>query len=333
MATNTQIENVFSRLKQHGIDKNFIREILLPEWWDEKVLTSKAGYLQTLSILAKNLNINLTDLLRESQTLSLQNPLPIKFKKSENVDIEPDDIWPNALASRITDLVNNTFSIPQFDLPAEASELRKVFLGSNEKIELDSVLDFLWQKGIPVLYVSQFPRDVHKMDGMVIKSRDRYIIIVSKTRKHNAWLLFIILHELGHILKGHLKGTESVIYDIEIELVTDKEEKEANEEALVFLSNSPAPKFIEGSFQTGFQLANAAMKKAKEYNLDPGVLALNYAYLNNKFPLTQQALKILDPEADAISLIKNKMKQYLALDNLSEENYDFFVKVSSLQGE
>lgn len=332
MAANTPLENVFSLLKRHGIDKNFIKEILLPEWWDEEVTASKAGYLQTLSILAKNLNINLNDFLGESKTLSPQNPMPVRFKKAVNTNIALDDIWPNAIAARITDLVNNTFSIPLSDLPADASQLRREFLNSYEKIELNSVLDFLWQKGIPILTVSQFPRDVHKMDGMVIKSADRFIIVVSKTRKHNAWLLFIILHELGHILKNHLSETGSVIYDLEIELETDTEEREANEAALIFLSNFPAPRFMQGTFQSGFQLANAAMKKAKDFNLDPGVLALNYAYLNNKFPLAQQALKILDPEADAISLIKNKMKHYLALENLSEENYDFFVKVSSLQG-
>ncbi|OQY72391.1 MAG: hypothetical protein B6D44_10215 [Ignavibacteriales bacterium UTCHB2] len=333
MITNTNLENIFSRLKNHGIDKNFVKEILLPEWWNEEVTFSKAGYLQTLSILANNLKININDLLEGTGTISLQNPLPIRFKKAENINVSLDDIWPNALASRITDLVNNTFSIPLSYLPTQASELRNIFLSSYERIELNSVLDFLWRKGIPVLYVSQFPRDVHKMDGMVVKSDDRYVIIVSKTRKHNAWLLFIILHELGHILKNHLSESGSVIYDLEIELETDNEEKEANREALVFLSNSPEPRFIEGKFQTGFQLANTAMKKAKEYNLDPGVLALNYAYLNNNFPLAQQALRILDPEANAISLIKNKMKQYLSLDNLSEENYDFFVKVSSLQEE
>ena len=324
METAANLNSIFSSLNNYGIDKSFLRKVILPDWWSEDILSSKAGYFQTLSIIAKNLNLNVSDLIDHPDNLIPVNRLPIKFKKAANVEINSKDLWPNTLASKIFGLVNESFLIPPQEIISDIFELRKAFLTKYKSIELSSILDFLWQHGIPVIFISQFPRDVHKMDGMVIKSADRNIILLSKNRRHNAWAIFILLHELGHIINKHLNDNESIIYDVDIETEIDDEEKQANDSALTFLSGSPNHNLIEGHFRTGFQLAVYCQKKAAGLQIDPGVIALNFAYRYKNFPLAQQVLKILDPKADAISLIKNKMKSYLQLTNLTEENLEFF---------
>lgn len=332
MAAN--LNSIFSSLNNYGIDKSFLKKVILPDWWTEDILSSKTGYFQTLSIIAKNLNLKVSDLINHPENLSPVNLFPIKFKKAANVEISSKDLWPNILASRISALINEAFSASAKEITPNVNELRKMFLTQYKTIELNSILDFLWQMGIPIIYISQFPRNIHKMDGMVIKSGGRHIIFLSKNRKHKAWALFIILHEFGHILNTHLKESESVIYDIDVETEIDEEEKQANEFALSFLfDSSNNHNLTEGQFKTGFQLAVYCQKKAASLNIDPGVVALNYAYHFKNFPLAQQALRILDPTADAISLIKSKMKSYLNLENLSEENLEFFLKVTALEGE
>ncbi len=333
METAANLNSIFSSLNNYGIDKSFLRKVILPDWWSEDILSSKAGYFQTLSIIAKNLNLNVSDLIDHPDNLIPVNRLPIKFKKAANVEINSKGLWPNTLASKISGLVNESFSIPPQEIISDILELRKTFLTKYNSIELSSILDFLWQNGVPVIFISQFPRDVHKMDGMVIKSADRNIILLSKNRRHNAWAIFILLHELGHIINKHLNDNESIIYDVDIETEIDDEEKQANDSALTFLSGSINHNLLEGHFTTGFKLAVNCQKIAADLQIDPGVIALNFAYRYKNFPLAQQVLKILDPKADAISLIKNKMKSYLQLTNLTEENLEFFLKVTALEGE
>ena len=187
MVMTTNFNSLTACLSSFGIDKNFLHRIILPDWWTEDVLSSKAGYMQTLSIIAKNLNLNLSDLLTNPDKFNLINQYPIKFKKAANVNISHEDLWPNVIASRIANLIEETFLLPPQKPGEDIFKLRNDFLQKFDKIELSSVLDFLWTMGIPVIYISQFPRDVHKMDGMVVKSGDRFIIFISKNRRHNAW--------------------------------------------------------------------------------------------------------------------------------------------------
>ena len=49
------------------------------------------------------------------------------------------------------------------------------------------------------------------MDGMVINTEKMPIITISKNRKHDAWLLFVILHELGHYIKNHLNADNNIV--------------------------------------------------------------------------------------------------------------------------
>jgi len=80
------INDIYALLKSKGIDKSYVREVILPKWWDEKILSSKAGFLQTVSIIAKNLGIKLSDLLSESDELHLTQTVPIKFKKNKKIE-------------------------------------------------------------------------------------------------------------------------------------------------------------------------------------------------------------------------------------------------------
>ena len=133
-------------------------------------------------------------------------------------------------------------------------------------------------------------------------------------------------------MNRHIRDDEPVIYDIDIEAETDDEETQANNSALTFLSGSENHKMAEGNFKTGFQLATYCLRTSAAYKVDPGVIALNYAYNYKNYPLAQLALKILDPKANAVSVIKSKMENYLHLDNLSEENLEFFKKVTAVEG-
>lgn len=333
MTTNININEIYDRLKKFGIDKNFIKNILLPNWWDEELPKTKAGYLQTIDIISKNLGIDLAGFLKNPEIINFKGNALIKFKIAKNINISDNFIWPKSLALRLSEIIKELYTIEMKSLPKNALEIRAQIFQNSQKLNLDTMLDYLWDNGIPVLHVSEFPKDVKRMDGMIINLTNQPIIIVSKKRMQDAWLLFIIAHELGHLIKGHLTMSDNIIYDSDIENEQDREEKEANEFALELLTGSVSPNFaITQSIINPFILFNKVIEISNETNIDPGVITLNFAYKTKKWALAEETLKILNPKADAVSKIKEKIMSNLNFSNTSEENADFFLRITSLSG-
>jgi Zn-dependent peptidase ImmA (M78 family) len=332
MTTEYSINNVYRILQNYGIDKKFIKEFLLPDWWADEIADSKAGYFQTVSILAKNLGLEVSDFINRAESIKLKHPVLIKFKAASNVKINADDIWPNSLAVRISEIIEQVFSVQLKDLPHNALDVRASISEQYGQINFDNTLEYLWNSGIPVLHIPVFPKEINKMDGMAVNLNGRPLIILSKNRRHDAWLLFILAHELGHIVKGHISNKDQIIYDLNLELEEDKEEIEANEFAIELLNGTNNPSYLSTFkiYKSSFELVNDIRPIAKQFNVDPGVIALNYAYQTKNYALVEQALKVLTPKADAVKLVKTEMKSNLDLEKLSEENYNYFTKLTSL---
>ena len=334
METAFNINNVYQILGNYGIDKNFIKKIILPEWWEDEIANSKAGYFQTVSIISKNLGIDASELINLTDVITLRHQTNIKFKFPRNKSIDPKNIWPNSLAVKVSEIINQIYPVSYENTFKNALEIRNAILQSG-KLDLANTLDFLWSNGIPVLHIPVFPKEVNKMDGMAVHLNGRPLIILSKNRKHDAWLLFILAHELGHIIKGHLSTTDEIIFDLNLESEEDPEEKAANEFAIELLNGTTSPSYLSDkkNYKSPFEFVNNIRPISKQVNVDPGVIALNYAYRTKKYALVEQALNVLFPKADAVGLVKSTMESKLELEKLSEENYDYFAKLTSISGE
>jgi Zn-dependent peptidase ImmA (M78 family) len=333
MNNNYNINNIYENLSHYGIDKKFIEKVLLPDWWNDEIVYSEAGYLQTASIIAKNLGIEITNLLN-NQPLVPKYIHKIKFKTAKNVTISTTDIWPQSIAVKINDLLEQSFNKEFEELSLNVSKIRAEIINNYNSITLSHILDFLWFYGIPVLHISEFPLGLKKMDGMVIKTEKRPVIIISKNRKHDAWLLFIIAHELGHIVKRHIENKEDVIYDTDLENEDiDSEEREATEFALELITGNINPNFITSTIDSAFKLYNLSKQAGTQFKMDPGIVCLNYAFRHKNYPIAESTLKMLYPNANAILQVKEKMKSNLDFSSLSEENLDFFFRLTSLSGE
>ncbi len=332
MPTEFNIKNIYQSLQNYGIDKKFIQDIILPVWWKDEIANSKIGYFQTASLISKNLGIDVSELINTTNSVALKRPANIKFKSSRNVTINTTDIWPNSLAVKISETIDQLYSTPLMYLPKNALEIRNSIIERYGKIDLNNTLEYLWSSGIPVLHVPVFPKEVNKMDGMAVNLNGRPIIILSKNRRHDAWLLFILAHELGHIVNGHLSNTDQIIYDMNLETEVDSEEKTANEFAAELLNGTKSPSYFSSNniFNSPYGLVNHIRPLAKLLSIDPGVIALNYAYLTKNYAIAEQALNILSPKANAVKMVQMQMKAKLDLEKLSEENYEYFTKLTSL---
>jgi hypothetical protein len=335
MTTTFSMKPLYARLMNAGLDSAFVKKYVLPEWWDDSIAHEQAGYMQALSIISRNLGIDFSSLERSNGAVLPQAEKSVKFKKSMGTYIA-ELAWAKAIALRTAEIVTRAATVEFSEGTHSVEQLREQILSEgNPYVALDTLLDYLWASGVPVIHVSSFPRG-RKMDGMAVRIGDRPVIVISKNKKCSAWLLFILAHELGHVANGHLKSNEAIV-DEKIE-DTDSEEAsafqdevEANQYAVALLTGNPNTAFTASSWLTTEMLAKSALSLSETNRIHPGVIALNYAKGKNFFPTAQAALALVDPDQNAVNTIRRKMLAYLDLDLLPEDSREFFARTSGIE--
>ena len=105
---------------------------------------------------------------------------------------------------------------------------------------------------------------------------DRPVIVLARGEKHSAKQLFYMAHEFGHIVRGHL-DPDTILCDETIQRGdSETREKEANDFAVALLTGNQF--FYSTVFRRGTDVAYLCKEKAKEFHVDPGVMALNYVW-------------------------------------------------------
>jgi hypothetical protein len=321
---------LYSRLGSVGFPRKYLREIVLPSWWDDEIAHNPAGYTEGLLLLSRNLGIDLASMQNEAVPVGLRNLGPCKFKKSATTSDE-ELMLARIVATRTVELISAAVPVPKKPLLTSASEIRQLILRTGVRwVSLASLVDYCWSIGLPVIHVSAFPPKAKKMDGLAYARSDRDAIVLCKNTRHSAWLLFILAHELGHIVRGHV-NSDGVLVDEQVDRnSTDEEEKVANAFALEVLTGNPESQVFSVGPVSAQALAKAAYQAGVQEQIDPGHIILNCAYQmgNNFFAVANAALRLLESHADAVGLVRSKMLAHLDKSRLSEDTYEFILRAT-----
>ena len=104
----------------------------------------------------------------------------------------------------------------------------------------------------------------------------------------------------------------------------ETEERQANDFAIELLTGDPNTKFAPRySWLNANDLAENARSLGEEMHIDPGVIALNYAWNQGFIQVGQAALKVLEPEADAAVIFREQYSR-LDLDSLPDDSRRVF---------
>jgi Zn-dependent peptidase ImmA (M78 family) len=322
--TSKKMQGLYERLEIAGLPQDYVVQKILPEWWSDEIAESPAGYLEAISYIAKHLGIPLSDLRDPDNSLAPQNAASARFKLREGVNVD-DVTWARALAIRAAEITASATDRPcEYTSTVNSGLVRQQILDSGEPwINLSNLIDFCWNAGIPVIHLPDVPGN--KMDGMAIRADDRPVIVLSLNKKHEAWLLFILAHELGHILRGHLDEDEAWV-DEEFDLsATEVHEQEANSFAVELITGDPGTEASATRYPKARRLAKKALQAGRKHQIDPGALILNFAYheSGNVWALASAALNALESDPRAPSLVRAKVNANLNWDLLPKESADF----------
>lgn len=327
MSKTLEMPTLYKRLYAIGLPARFIQEKALPEWWDESLEKDPVAVLEAAGRIAKRLRLNMASVLDPDAPITFKQFSSPKFKKMQKSN-ENRLIVAQGLAARVAEMVVHACIKPFQGIPGDTSKISHAILSKNSCINLDGVLEYCWDIGLPVVHFSEFPKTTLKMDGMAAIIKDRPVIVLSSNRKYSAYLLFIILHEIGHFVKGHVK--DGILIDEKItKEAQDFEEQEANEFAETVLFGEKN-KYTWGQMADSIQLTRIVRQLASKDAVDPSALVLNYAWQRNEWRIGGGAIKILEPVVNASVKINSYLEKELDWEMLDADCEEYLRLVTGV---
>lgn|GEM_PF-1440314 len=305
---NRQIDTIFGSLESAGFPR-ILQRILLPEWVTPEVLSDATVSSEIAAILAKRLGLRTSPLFAASPRVESLRRRDIKYKrsipnKSKNLRAA------TSIAISVAESVASACRVEFSPLTGSADALRKEVLASfpGNWLGLRNLLMTCWSHGVPVVYLAGLGQGVAKMDGMVVYTGDRPVIILSKVSPLWAWQLFILAHEVAHVVLGHVAPGE-ILVDEELSeasyaLDNDLDERAADRFAIELLNGRPNATYTPSENRANFrELADVAYEFGKANQIDPGHIVLNFANQSGKWDVGIAAAKVLQGENPPASVV------------------------------
>lgn len=328
------MNDLFKRLRTLRLTKHYIHNVILPDWWDDSIADSATGYAEALMYISRFLGIDILSLQDPGAELRFRELGICKYKKTKNID-ESKLQLARVIATRAAELAIQAVDRPHRMLPGNADAIRNAILEAGEPfVGLPQLLQYSWDSGIPVLQLDHFPKGAVKPHGFAARIKGRPVIVLCNRKKHPAWQLYYLAHELGHIALGHLEA-DGILLDIDMDSTSqDSEELEANRFADELLTGKPAKQFRASErWPKAEELAREAMNISREQQIDPGHIILNYAHTMGKgfFPIASAALGRIPEKLSAIELIREQMANNLDWSKLPEETSEFLMRITQCE--
>lgn len=314
-----------SQIRACGISKAVLKRIL-PEWWDDSVLSTSSGFLEFSQILRNRLGLQ-TLISDEGEVTFSQPALNVQYKKRANTDVSS--------LSEATLLCQAACRTIQRVLIKSNVEQNiqglSLALSTESDLSLEKTLSLCWSNGIPVLYVTKFPSGVTKPAGLVVREDDRFSIVLSHKNPSPSMQLFVLLHEVGHIMRDHLL-TDGVITDVtmselgdSLRTEQDEQEIEADDYALGLLRKGVDITHDIASFgivRLCSDLVLRAHESKAKFGVNLGHYILSYGRITNDWPMAINALKFVE-QNNAIKLLKDAFVRQTSTLSSNRDDEDF----------
>ncbi len=328
--TAISAKTVYDRLREVGFTKPYVRKVAaLPSWWDDALWDDAASRAVGLMHLSRHLGIDITTLQDPAATLRLQDFGVCKYKKQSGTT-DDELLLTRVIATRAAQLAAAAMDRPYLPVPP-ASALRGAILEAAPWIGFEPLLDHCWATGIPVLHVNNFPADAKKKPmGFTLRVNGRPAVVLCVDKSQPAWLLFILAHELGHLHHGHVPDNGALLDETMHENVQDAEEEQADRYAIELLTGNAATCFEVGRWLKADRLAQLAREFGRRNRVDPGHVVLNCAHTEGGgfWAVANAALKLLDPDADAVGMVGERLAANLDWEKLPEDSSEFLMRIT-----
>jgi hypothetical protein len=329
------MDPVYERLREWGLSRQWIKTTVLPSWWDDDLASTPDGLSEGLLVLSRHLGVTIASLRDPSASLVQEDATAARFKVRGQVADEAIRVA-RTLSLQIAALAAVAAPRSVTPMPTTGREIRNCILDRDRKwVDLEGLVDYCWDAGIPVLHLT-FPAGIRKMEGLSARVGGRPVIILTKNERQPALLAFVVAHELGHILSGHID--DGVVIDSKVEHASgDEGETEANLVAVEILTGSRDTHVTASDrWLDARRLAAAAREYGEIHRVDPGHVAMNYAKSmgakqgSNFMPVGRAALNLLEPNCDAMAVLRRKAAERLDWTKLPASSSEYLINMTGV---
>jgi hypothetical protein len=297
-----------------------------PEWWSDAADASPSAQAELRFSIARKLGLDPRSLLdEEAPRFFWDDTAKYKNFSGDPVKDKPAiAAFGMSVGAMLARGVQNTHPLEGLN----AATLHRSILANQPFVRLADLLAFVWGIGIPTIHLKVFPLSAKRMCAMVVKTGERYAILLAKDAMYPAWIAFHLAHEIGHILLGHIvNGTALIDMDDPAERTTqpDEEELAANRFALELLTGNPEFRVEKrGMGSRAEELAQQVLNVGRQIGIEPGTLALCYAHTTKEWQTVQAAMRqIYTGGKPAWSETNHWAHRQLQWDALSDESASF----------
>lgn len=317
-------------LQQAGI-ANAAIDAVWPQWWSDEAASSVSATAELTYTVARRLGLSPRALFEGSAQFLWRDDT--KFKKldarSQGEEAALASFGIAVGRSALTGTSPSSIS-PEIS----AQDLRQSITSKDRLVDTAELIYFCWAAGIPVIQLRVTPLNQKRMHAMTVRVGARHSILLAHEYRYSAMVAYLLAHELGHILLGHLRGSDALLEGDDPLTSGDKdeEEKAADDYALELLTGSSELSIsTDRETYTATTLANTVRTYGPSLGVDPGVLALCVGHSNGKWQQSIGALKILQPnEIDMGEQVNRVAERQIRWDALSFGNQEYLERVMGL---
>ena len=329
--------DLMATLRRIGLNKRQVGA-LLPDWWEEATASTTAGAWEFVLMISRRLGLDAVE-LAQGEVRALGEVSEPRFKHTARVtaqDLQAATRIAGALAKAVVAAMPAQPPTPRLT----AQEVRaRILAKPDARVDFDSLLAFAWESGIPVIPLPNLPAGVKKMDAVAMKVESRPAIVIARKNDSKAWLSFILAHELGHILLGHVPDNGSIVEgsikdtsDFEAESQLDQQEREANTFAHNVLGGRELEQAVSswGTRATMMELVDKALEGGPRLKTAPGHLILRYAFTSRRWADANLALRFLADDLDAQATLVDRMAQQIDTGAIAGDLQEFVEHITGV---
>lgn len=329
-------KELLGRLRTLGLTRAQVHA-LLPEWWDAQAADTPAGAWEFVLMISRRLGLD-APALAAGEIQPRGGVSAPRFKHT--VRVTEDELQvATRIASSLVHAVVAAMDQPARDLRMSASDVRQTILQHHSRVDFDALLNFAWKAGIPVVPLPNLPSGVKKMDAAALRVEQHPAIVIARKNDSKAWLSFVLAHELGHVLLGHLPEDGAIVEgslkdtsDFDAESQLDDQELQANAFAHAVLGGAAADEVIQRwkPRATMMELVDSAMTAAPDIRAAPGHLILRYAFLTRRWAEANMALRFLADDMDAQNTLVARMSENIDTRLVADDLQDFVEQITGI---
>jgi hypothetical protein len=309
-------DNLIKRLSRAGFKKDFVREALLPDWWDESG-ADDPSLLPELEIrVARFFGVPVASMRHPRLELSIPNYPGARLRKVANLDrnrVKAAVHTGLQIAAAVVRSLRDSARAVRLP-PADPMDWYREVQCAASRFDLASIVNDLWERGIPVVHVDVLPAP--KFQALACLVGGRPVIVLGHANDAPPRLAFHIAHEVGHVVHDDC-GPDAPIIDEDESVVDSSTSEQLADE---YAWNALAGGEPIGDVPTGDHRdwAKMADEVGRQHSIDAGVVVWSWANRTKDFKTGQMALKALYRSQRGQRMLRAAFDRNVDLENAAE---------------